>query len=353
MDAEAQARALQMQLADVRRAAAEAVDAAHRNRPLRVQREIESLKLEKEALQVQLVDLTKRLTLQQKRATGAEGRMEGLQKEVASHRERPARALQRALSAGGAAPLLGRPPLPPPRAGTSDAGLALPSPRPIACDSDDTNASRPPRWTHSRAAADGAPPTTPPSAAPLASANPRSPSSSSPPAAPTSMAASQSGTSPTDAPRAVAATLGSPRKLSSSQQPVRPPPPVSLPDDASSEPSWLGGEESRGAATPDATGAARGAAAGGSSQRGSPRGYASGGSRAAAAVGGVLSPTTRVRNAQCELAQASARVSSAQARLAASEKSSLRTVYGSWSPRRAEASNKATASHSEDSFARP
>lgn len=87
--AEAQVALLGEQLGDLRRAATEAVESAHKNRPLRMQRELEQLGQEKLALQRQLAQQGKKLSLQQRRVSEAEARADSLHKEASQNSSEP------------------------------------------------------------------------------------------------------------------------------------------------------------------------------------------------------------------------------------------------------------------------
>ena len=76
--------------------AAQAV-VARRDRPITVQRDLDKAHKEVERLQAQLAEGAKRMTLMQKRVLDAEGRMEGLQKEVERYRSSNQNKLARAL----------------------------------------------------------------------------------------------------------------------------------------------------------------------------------------------------------------------------------------------------------------
>ena len=90
---------------------AETAANATRDRPITLQREVTQLRREAETLRSQLNETTKKLTLQQKRTADAEGRMESLQREVATYREKQTSRLHRALM-----------PSPRPAAGTASGG---------------------------------------------------------------------------------------------------------------------------------------------------------------------------------------------------------------------------------------
>jgi chemotaxis protein histidine kinase CheA len=78
-------------------AQAEQAVVARRDRPITVQRDLDRAQKEVEKLTAQLSEERKRMALMQKRVLDAEGRMEGLQKEVAQHRNSNQSKLARAL----------------------------------------------------------------------------------------------------------------------------------------------------------------------------------------------------------------------------------------------------------------